>query len=73
MNKRGRMKTLMIAGALASLLPTLALAQGIAPGWECSTDVQGQRACRSTWPDIRHQAPPQTNEEQPQQPRQKKR
>jgi hypothetical protein len=64
------MKTLTIAGALASLLPTLALAQGIAPGWECSTDVQGQRTCRSTWPDIRNQAPPQANDEQP---RQKKR
>jgi hypothetical protein len=54
------MKTLKIAGALSLALmsPTLALAQGMAPSLNCRTDAQGESTCRTTWPDIRYQAPP---------------
>jgi hypothetical protein len=60
------MKTVMIAGALASLQSTLVFAQGMAPGWDCNNDEPGQSGCHATWPDIKRKAPPpMINEQRP--------
>jgi len=60
------MRTLIIAGALASLQSTFSFAQGIAPGWECNNDEPGQSGCSAAWPDIRRKAlPPMINEQRP--------
>jgi hypothetical protein len=61
--KRGRMKTLKIAGALS-----LALMSGIAPSLNCRTDAQGESTCRTTWPDIRYQASPSGEQSTPKGP-----